>query len=67
MALFEPLKISLIELKEDAPAPRKKHPKCLGYTDYWGDFDCDYGSVLMCEDCKYGLGRKDPEAKCNEP
>ncbi len=43
-----------------------KHPKCLGEKDYWGYFYCGYQSVLMCEDCKYGLGKKDPEAKCNQ-
>lgn len=47
--------------------PRKpKHPKCQGYSDYYGEFDCGYGTTLMCEDCKYGQGRKDPEAKCNQ-
>jgi hypothetical protein len=44
----------------------KKHPKCRGTYDSWnGDFDCDYGTTLTCEQCKYGMGRKDPEAKCN--
>jgi len=45
----------------------KKHPKCLGYYDeFSGDYDCEYGTKLICEDCKYGMGRKDPEAKCNQ-
>ena len=44
---------------------KKKHSKCLGNYDYYGEFDCDYGSNLTCDDCKYGLGRKDPESKCN--
>ena len=44
-----------------------KHPKCSGYYDEWnGDYGCHYNSVLSCEECKYGLGRKDPEAKCNQ-
>ena len=44
----------------------KKHPKCLGgKCDYSGDFSCDYYSELDCDKCKYGMGRKDPEAKCN--
>ena len=45
----------------------KKHSKCKGVYDEWnGDFDCEYGTDLICEDCKYGVGRKDPEAKCNQ-
>ena len=47
---------------------RHKHPLCKGKYDEWnGDYDCDYRSNLLCEDCKYGGGRKDPEAKCNQP
>jgi len=43
-----------------------KHSKCLGYYDeHNGDYDCEYGSNLTCEECKYGIGLKDPEAKCN--
>lgn len=46
---------------------QSKHPKCKGYYDEWnGDYDCGYHTKLDCEDCKYGLGRKDPEAKCNQ-
>lgn len=48
------------------PDQQMKHPKCLGETDYWGEFDCWYQTTLSCEDCKYGLGKKDPEAKCNQ-
>ena len=48
------------------PPSGKKHPKCLGERDYWGDFDCGYQTTLMCEDCKYGLGTRNPEAKCNQ-
>ncbi len=46
----------------------KRHPKCRGYHDYWGDFDCEYQTVLECDKCKYGGhgGRKDPESKCNQ-
>jgi hypothetical protein len=62
------VKIDLTLLNEPEPEPKKwaKHPKCLGEKDYWGEFDCGYQTTLMCEDCKYGLGRKDPEAKCNQ-
>jgi hypothetical protein len=46
----------------------EKHPKCKGYktwTDCGYEYDCEYGSILSCEECKYGHGRKDPEARCN--
>lgn len=43
------------------------HPKCLGtYDDMTGEYDCGYQSEVECNDCKYGFGRKDPEAKCNQ-
>lgn len=46
---------------------QKKHHKCLGRYDAWnGEFICDYDTVLTCDQCKYGFGRKDPEAKCNQ-
>ncbi len=46
----------------------KRHPKCKGWYDVMtGDYDCEYPTILECEDCKYGMGRKDPEAKCNQP
>jgi len=46
---------------------KTKHPKCLGYYDeFSGDYDCEYGTKLICEECKYGMGRKDPEANCNQ-
>ena len=61
------MKISGIQLLENIkPA---KHPKCKGYwshTPNGSEFDCEYGPVIICEDCKYGAGRKDPEAKCNQ-
>lgn len=45
----------------------KRRSKCKGsYDEYHGEFDCEYGSYLDCSDCKYGLGFKDPEAKCNQ-
>ncbi len=44
-----------------------KHPKCKGVYDEWSGYsDCEYNTTLMCEDCKYGVGRKNPEAKCNQ-
>lgn len=48
----------------------EKHPKCKGWTDNTPnagiEFECGYESYLSCEECKYGSGRKDPEAKCNQ-
>ncbi len=47
-----------------------RHPKCKGSHDMTPDagfeFECGYESYLDCGECKYGLGRKDPEAKCNQ-
>ena len=67
------LQISLTEsdplLKGGEDRRGKKHPKCQGEKDYWGEFDCGYGTTLLCEDCRYCVGakgRKDPEAKCNQ-
>ncbi len=48
---------------------KKRHPKCLGYTTNTMDgyeSDCGYRTTLTCEECKYGLGKKDPEAKINQ-
>ena len=43
-----------------------KHHKCkLIYDQFTGDYDCGYNTILVCEECKYGLGHKNPEAKCN--
>jgi len=46
-----------------------KHPKCKGFKipDIgWGyDYDCGYNTSIDCDECKYGSGKKDPEAKCN--
>jgi hypothetical protein len=37
----------------------------LNYDAHNGDYDCGYGSELSCDECKYGVGRKDPEAWAN--
>lgn len=55
-----------LELSITPDKVERVHPKCLGWFDYWGEFDCDYNTVLICDECKYGVGRKDPEAKCNQ-
>jgi hypothetical protein len=33
------------------------------------DVACGYETTITCDDCKYGAGggRKDPQAKCNQP
>lgn len=44
-----------------------KHPKCGGvYYPFENDYGCEYNTTLTCEDCKYGMGRKDPVAKRNQ-
>ena len=44
-----------------------KHSKCKGsFDELTGEADCDYNTELECDECKYGFGRKDPEAKCNQ-
>lgn len=57
-----------MKLKDSDHLLKVKHPKCRGYK-YWTDsgyeYSCGYESVLICEECKYGCGRKDPQAKCN--
>ena len=63
--------IALLKNKKPFASQRifiKAFFKCLGYYDYYGDFDCGYQTSITCEDCKYGVcgGRKDPEAKCNQ-
>ena len=61
---MKPHKIDLLKNSSSS----KRHPKCRGYHDYWGNFDCEYQTDLECDKCKYGGhgGRKDPEAKCNQ-
>jgi hypothetical protein len=47
-----------------------KHPKCKSYAtyhpEYGYEFDCGYNTKLSCDECKYGAGRKNPEAKVNK-
>lgn len=33
---------------------------CLGYKDYFGDFDCEYGGGTPCDHCIFGYGFKHP-------
>jgi len=68
--LYSPMslvKLDILIEKEDNK--NNKHPKCLGYKYWTGcgyEYDCEYDSNLTCDECKYGCGRKDPEAKCNK-
>ena len=58
--------VDLLEISQAGKNKAKRHPKCKGtYDAYNGEYDCDYGSMLDCDQCKYGFGRKDPKAKCN--
>lgn len=55
--------------EDSGGSKNKRHPKCEGqkyWTDCGYEYDCGYNTELSCEDCKYGMGRKDPEAKCNQ-
>jgi len=43
-------------------------PGCgLTYDAWNGDYDCSYSTEIDCDQCKYGGGRKDPEAMRNAP
>ena len=33
---------------------------------YDTDGACGYNTTIDCDECKYGGGRKDPEARCNQ-
>lgn len=48
----------------------RKHPKCKGFKTEdtgWGvDYDCGYETAISCDDCKFGLGKKDPSAKSSK-
>ena len=57
------------ELNLGGVSNNPKHPKCKGYKYWtaWGyEFDCGYETTIDCDQCKYGGGTKDPEAKCNQ-
>lgn len=54
------------ELKSFGIDVVRKHPKCKGRYDPFDIYsDCGYNTTLTCDECKYGFGKKDPEAKCN--
>ena len=37
----------------------------LEYDAWNGDYACGCGSAIDCDECKYGKGRKDPNAWVN--
>ena len=50
-----------------------RHPKCAAQQCNHPldppEFECGYNTIIECEECKYcigAMGRKDPEAKCNQ-
>lgn len=50
-------------IPEDKTQEKRRHRKCKGFYDaYIGDCDCNYDTNITCDQCKYGLGGKDPEA-----
>jgi hypothetical protein len=30
------------------------------------DYDCEYPTTLTCDQCRYGMGRKDPEVHVDQ-
>jgi hypothetical protein len=60
-----------INLHDVIKSPSRQH-KCKGwYKNDVGmvdgpDWGCDYNTIIACDDCKYGGGKKDPESKCNQ-
>jgi len=64
------LEQAIVKLSDEAKNSSYRHPKCMGYmtrdTGDGSEFECGYGTTITCEHCRYGGGRKDPEAKCNQ-
>ena len=59
------LKLNIHAVSGSSP---KLH-KCTGYWSHNSDgseFDCGYDTIIDCDHCKYSVGKKDPEAKCNQ-
>jgi hypothetical protein len=62
--------VSICEAGLRPPAPKPPRDGCGGVRDYWGEFDCSYGTTIACEDCMYGPNAprgKNPQAKRNQP
>jgi hypothetical protein len=43
-----------------------RHPKCKGFKTPDVEWGSGYETTIDCDECKYGGGRKNPEAKCNQ-
>ena len=50
-----------------------RHPKCAAQQCNHPldppEYECSYNTTIECEECKYcigSMGRKNPEAKCNQ-
>ena len=48
--------------KTDVSGSSSRQPLCKGD----GIDHCGYYTTIDCDECKYGGGRKNPEAKCNQ-
>ena len=62
---YQLAKVGLLD-SEFIETESKRHPKCLGSWGHEMDFDCGYKTTIECCDCKYGGGRKNPAARCNQ-
>ncbi len=60
----------LMKFEPDKENTQDRHPKCkLSQCNHPLDpieYECSYYTIIDCDQCKYGGGRKDPEAKCNQ-
>ncbi len=49
---------------------KKVHQNCLSQQCNHPldpvEYECGYDTIIDCDECKYGGGRKNPEAKCNQ-
>lgn len=58
----------MIEINKNKETER--HPLCKAQTcnNFYDpiEYECGYFTTLDCDDCKYGGGKKNPEAKCNQ-
>ena len=62
------LKPSLYDLLHQEEMKKQGRPcGCpYGFFDREGEFYCELNTKLDCDDCKFGLGRKNPFAKKNQ-
>lgn len=69
-------RVEFITTQWRAPVPAvvaaetRRRSKCRAIRSAQdSDYSCGYDTTITCDDCKYAAnpGRKDPEAKCNQP